>query len=74
MTGASSKGETMAKDKLTRVAIGIGGSLGKADRAAHKVAKAGSVAKKELQEISKQVDALKKQLQKTTKRLRAALS
>jgi hypothetical protein len=66
---------TMAKkSRLTRVAVGIGAAVGKADRTAHKVAKAGVLAKKELKDISKQIDALKRQLQKTTKRLRQALS
>jgi hypothetical protein len=37
------------------------------------VAKAGLVAKKELEEIAKQVEGLKKQLLRTTKRLKAAL-
>jgi hypothetical protein len=62
------------KNKLTRVAVGIGTAMGKADRAAHKVATAGKVAKGELEAIAKQVDALKRQLQKTTKRLKRALS
>lgn len=62
------------KSKLTQVAVRIGTAAGKADRTAQKVAKAGSVAKKELNEINKQINALKKQLQKTGKRLRAALS
>ena len=62
------------KSRLTKVAEGIGGAMGKADRAAHKIAKAGVLAKKELGEISKQVDAMKRQLQKATKRLRKALS
>jgi polyhydroxyalkanoate synthesis regulator phasin len=62
------------KSKLTQVAASIGGAFGKADRKAHKVVQAGSLAKKELQAISKQVDALKRQLAKTTKRLKHALS
>ncbi len=62
------------KSRLQRVAVGIGAAVGKADRTAHKVAKAGVLAKKELKDISKQIDALKAQLQKTTKRLRKALS
>ena len=61
------------KSKLTQVAMRIGSAMGKADRTAHKVAKAGVLAKKELEDISKQVDALKRQLQKTTKRLKSAL-
>jgi len=61
------------KDGLTRVAVRIGKAVGKADRKAHQVAKAGLVAKKELDEIAKQVDGLKKQLLRTTKRLKAAL-
>jgi hypothetical protein len=65
----------MAKrNKLTQVAVSIGSAMGRADRKAHQVAKAGVLAKKELQNISKQVDALKRQLQKTTKRLKGALS
>ncbi len=61
------------KNRLTRVAVRIGAAMGKADRTAHKVAKAGVLAKKELEDISKQVDALKRQLVKTTKRLKRAL-
>ena len=65
----------MAKNsKLKQAAVKIGVVMGKADRTAHKVAKAGLVAKKELAAISKQVEALKKQLQKTTKKLKNALS
>lgn len=63
----------MRKSKLTRTAETIGAAVGKANRTAHKVVKAGSVAKEELEAISKQVEALKKQLQKTTKRLQKAL-
>jgi hypothetical protein len=61
------------KTKLTRVAVKIGSAMGRADRAAHKVAEAGVVAKGELAAISKQVDALKRQLQKTAKRIKRAL-
>jgi predicted nucleic acid-binding Zn-ribbon protein len=64
----------MAKDRLENVSVKIGTALGKADRKAHQVAQAGTMAKEELQEIAKQVDALKRQLQKTTKRLKKALS
>lgn len=62
------------KSGLTKAAENIGAAMGRADRTAHKVAKAGVVAKKELAAISKQVEALKKQLRKTTKRLKHALS
>lgn len=68
----------MAKDKLTQMAVGIGGAIGKADKVAHdtakKVEKAGKVAKKELAVISKQIEAMKKQLEKSTRKLRKALS
>jgi hypothetical protein len=64
----------MAKSRLTNAAKKIGAAMGKADRTAHKVAKAGVLAKSELKDISKQVEALKKQLMKTTKRLQKALS
>lgn len=63
----------MAKSRLTKVAEGIGGALGRADRTAQKVAKAGLVAKKELAELSKEVDSLKKRLQIATKKLQKAL-
>jgi hypothetical protein len=69
-----SGGKEMAKSRLTKVAESIGGAIGKADRTAHKVAKAGVLAKKELEALSKEVDSLKKRLQKTTKRLKNALS
>jgi hypothetical protein len=62
------------KSRLTRVAVSIGSAMGKADRKAQQVAKAGVLAKKELHAISKQVDVLKRQLLQTTKRLRKALS
>jgi len=62
------------KDRLTRVAVSIGTAMGKADRKAQQVAKAGVLAKKELKEISKQIDSLKRQLQKTTRRLKKALT
>jgi hypothetical protein len=61
------------KSKLTQAAVTIGTAMGKADRTAHKVVRAGAVAREELEAISKQVDSLKKQLQKTTKRLKHAL-
>ena len=65
----------MAKrNRLARVAVTIGTAMGKADRKVQKVAKAGSLAKKELDDIAKQVDALKRQLQKTAKRLKRALT
>ena len=64
----------MAKSKLTKVAESIGGAMGKAERKAHQVAKAGVLAKKELEALSKEVDSLKKRLVKTTKRLKNALS
>jgi hypothetical protein len=62
------------KSKLTQVAVRIGTAMGKADRRVQKYAKAGTLAKKELEDISKQVDALKQQLRKTAKRLKRALS
>lgn len=61
------------KSKLTRVAAKIGTAMGRADRKAHQIVKAGKLAKKELADISKQVDVLKRQLQASTKRLRRAL-
>jgi hypothetical protein len=64
----------MAKNRLKRAAKKIGAAIGKADRTAHKVARAGVLAKGELEDISKQVDALKRQLVKTTKKLKKALA
>jgi len=61
------------KSRLTKVAVKIGSAMGKADRTAHKIAKAGRVARRELADISKQVEALKRQLMKTTQRLKHEL-
>ena len=61
------------KTKMTRVAERIGTAVGRADRTAHKVAKAGVIAKKELEHISRQVEVLKRQLLKSTRRLKRAL-
>ena len=71
--GRLMEGMMARKSRFTRVAVGIGSAIGRADRKAHQVAKAGLVAKKELENISKQVDGLKRQLQKTAKRLKHAL-
>jgi ribonuclease HII len=62
------------KNKLRNAAVRIGSAIGRADRTAHKVAKASVVAKNELDAINKQIDALKRQLMKTTKRLKRALA
>jgi hypothetical protein len=64
----------MAKSQLKRAAKKIGAAMGKADRTAHKVAKAGIVAREELIQLSKHVESLKRQVQKTTKRLKNALT
>lgn len=61
------------KNRFAQVAVRIGTAVGRADRKAHQIVKAGGLAKKELADIAKQVDALKRQLQKTTKRLKRAL-
>jgi predicted nucleic acid-binding Zn-ribbon protein len=73
MLALSSEDTMPRKSRLQRVAVKIGAAMGRADRKAHQIAKAGVLAKKELADISKQVDALKRQLQKTTKRLKRAL-
>jgi polyhydroxyalkanoate synthesis regulator phasin len=65
----------MAKNsRLTNAAGKIGAAIGKADRTAHRIAKAGVIAKSELDDISKQVEALRRQLVKTTKKLKRALA
>jgi hypothetical protein len=62
------------KGRLTQVAEKIGTAVGKADRTANKVARAGVIAKKEIEALAKEVDALRKRLEKSTKRLKKALS
>ncbi|MGB8523926.1 MAG: hypothetical protein WCD43_13245 [Candidatus Acidiferrales bacterium] len=64
----------MARSQFKSAAKKIGAAIGRADRTAHKVAKAGVVAREELIQLSKQVESLKRQLQKTTKRLKNALT
>ena len=61
------------KTKLTAAAATIGTVVGRADRTAHKVAKAAVAAREELADLTKQVEALGRQLKKTSKRLRKAL-
>jgi len=64
----------MAQHRLKKAAQKIGAAIGKADRTAHKVARAGVIARGELDDIAKQVEALKKQLVKTSKKLKKALA
>jgi hypothetical protein len=61
------------KDRISRAAARVGAVVGRAEGTARKIAKAGVMAKKELEDISKQIEGLKKQLLKTTKRLKHAL-
>jgi predicted nucleic acid-binding Zn-ribbon protein len=66
--------EIMAKkSRLTKVATSIGAAVGRADRTAHKLTKAGLLAKKELDALAKDVAQLKKRLEKATGHLRHAL-
>lgn len=59
--------------KLQSAAVKIGTVAGRADRTAHKVAKAAQLARQELAELAKQVEVLKRQLERSSKRLRRAL-
>lgn len=61
------------KVSLKDAAAKVGAVVGRAEGTARKIAKAGVVAKNELNQIAKQVEDLKRQLQKTTKRLKKAL-
>jgi hypothetical protein len=60
-------------DRISRAAARVGAVVGRAEGTARKIAKAGVMAKEELEDISKQIEGLKKQLLKTTKRLKHAL-
>jgi hypothetical protein len=62
------------KSKISKAAERIGAAVGRADATAHKLAKAGGVAKKELEDISKEVESLKKRLQKAAQRLKKAMA
>jgi len=62
------------RNRFTKAAQKIGSAIGRADRTAHKVARAGVIARGELDDIAKQVDALKRQLAKTTRKLKKALT
>lgn len=61
------------KVSLKDAAAKVGAVVGRAQGTAKRIAKAGVVARKELDHIAKQVEGLKRQLQKTTKRLKKAL-
>jgi hypothetical protein len=73
MAAVQQEDDMARKSGLTQVAVKIGTAMGKADRTAHRVAKAGAAAKDELADIAEQIDSLKKQLLKTKKRLQKAL-
>jgi predicted transcriptional regulator len=64
---------TKKQDKLTQVSARIGSTLGKANKRARKVATLGTVAKREIKDISRQIESLKKQLAKTSDRLKKVL-
>jgi len=59
--------------KLKLVLVKTGTAMEKADRAAHKVAKAGVVARKKLEAISRHVKALKQQLLENTEGFKYAV-
>ncbi|MGH9757935.1 MAG: hypothetical protein ACRD4M_09365 [Candidatus Acidiferrales bacterium] len=61
------------KNRLTKAAVSIGAAVGKADRTAHKFAKAGLIAKKELEGLTKEIEAIKSKLRRTTRKLKKAL-
>jgi hypothetical protein len=73
MAAVQQEDDMAKKNGLTQVAVKIGTAMGKADRTAHRVARAGAAAKDELADIAEQIDSLKKQLLKTKKRLQKAL-
>jgi hypothetical protein len=73
MTLFSRRLDMARKSKLTQAAVKIGTAIGKADRTAHEIAKAGKAAKDELADIGAQINTLKRQLLKTKKRLQRAL-
>jgi DNA-binding ferritin-like protein len=64
----------MAKSRFDQAAEKIGAAVGRADRTARKLKKAGIIAKKELEQISKEVESLKRRLQKSAKRLKRAMA
>ena len=74
MTLFSRRLDMARKSKLTQAAVKIGTAIGKADRTAHQIAKAGKAAKDELADIGAQINTLKRQLLKTKKRLQRALT
>ena len=64
----------MAKrTKLTAAAVTIGTVAGRADRTAHKAARAVLAAKEELSELSKRVEDLARDLKNAGKRLKQAI-
>jgi HPt (histidine-containing phosphotransfer) domain-containing protein len=61
------------KTRLEGTAVKIGTTVGKADRTAHKIAKAARIAKEELLQLAKQMEALRQQFKKSSERLKRAL-
>jgi len=60
------------KTKLTAAAVKIGTAAGRADRTAHKIARAAHAAREELAELSKRVDELGRDLKIASQRLKRA--
>jgi hypothetical protein len=63
----------LRKTRLQTAAVKIGTAAGRADHAAHKVAKAAEVAREELTQLSKRVENLAHDLKKAGTRLRKTL-
>ena len=61
------------KTRLTKAAVKIGTAVGRADRTAHKMARAAMVAREEIADLSKQVEKLAGDLKKASKRVKRAL-
>ena len=59
---------------ISKAAEKIGAAVGRADRTAQKLTKAGGVAKKELADISKEVESLKRRLLRASQRLKKAMA
>ena len=61
------------KTRLTAAAVKIGAAVGRADRTAHKVAKAVQTARAEVADLSKQVEKLARDVKKASRRVKRAL-
>lgn len=61
------------KTRLTKAAVKIGTTVGRAERTARAVGRAAEVTRDEIRELTEKIEALARELKQATKRLKRSL-